>query len=232
MKPKRQPFLREVRPGREALPAGVAMPRHRHIEAYALVVIAGTLEQVSYAGRVRLCTGEMLVQPTLDCHSNFTSGAQVLRLAWPVVDTLGGVYRLDDLDAIVRTAERDTDEASLFAQATAVRQMQRGDTNAFDWPDQLARDLAGGRVHRLRSWASVNGLEPESVSRGFARAYGVGPAQFARELKARAAWLQIARTRAPLAAIAADTGFADQAHMTRSVKTLTGAPPGAWRASR
>ena len=46
------------------------------------------------------------------------------------------------------------------------------------------------------------------------------------------AWLAIARTHTPLAAIAADTGFADQAHMTRSVKDVTGASPGAWRDPR
>ena len=48
MQPQTRPVLREVRPGRETLAAGLAMPRHRHADAYALVVVAGTLEQVSY----------------------------------------------------------------------------------------------------------------------------------------------------------------------------------------
>ena len=33
----------------------------------------------------------------------------------------------------------------------------------------------------------------------------------------------------PLAEIAAETGFADQPHMTRAITALTGAPPRAWR---
>jgi AraC-like DNA-binding protein len=32
-----------------------------------------------------------------------------------------------------------------------------------------------------------------------------------------------------LSKAAADFGFADQAHMTRAIKALTGTPPGRWR---
>jgi AraC-like DNA-binding protein len=34
----------------------------------------------------------------------------------------------------------------------------------------------------------------------------------------------------PLAQLAVETGFADQAHMTRALTMLTGVPPGALRA--
>jgi len=70
----------------------------------------------------------------------------------------------------------------------------------------------------------------ETVSRGFTRAYGIGPAAFARELGCRAAWLQIARTRRSFATIAAETGFADQAHMTRAMQRGQRRTPSAWRA--
>jgi AraC-like DNA-binding protein len=42
-------------------------------------------------------------------------------------------------------------------------------------------------------------------------------------------WLQIVRTRDGLAAIGAAAGFADQAHMTRHIRALTGASPAHWR---
>jgi AraC-like DNA-binding protein len=35
----------------------------------------------------------------------------------------------------------------------------------------------------------------------------------------------------PLTGLAYDHGFADLAHMTRSVSALTGRPPSAWRAA-
>ena len=71
--------FRTTVPGRETLPRGFSLPRHRHLDAYALVTIAGAFEQTSYAGRVNVCAGDLLVQPTLDCHSNRlkSSGAQI-----------------------------------------------------------------------------------------------------------------------------------------------------------
>jgi transcriptional regulator GlxA family with amidase domain len=69
----------------------------------------------------------------------------------------------------------------------------------------------------------------ETVSRSFTAAYGVSARRFALELQTRAAWLRIVRTREPLVAIANATGFADQPHMTRCVRALTGAPPSIWR---
>jgi AraC-like DNA-binding protein len=229
MRQSMRPFLREVRPGRETLENGLAMPRHRHLDAYALVVVSGAVDQASYAGRVRLRAGEILVQPTLDCHSNGTIGAQVLRLPWPVVEGLGGAYRLANLDEVVRVAECDPVEASFMAQAAVARDARCGAEG--DWPDLLANDLARGCVDRLNEWADGHALQPETLSRGFARAYGIGPAAFARELKVRAAWLKIARTRHSFAMIAAEAGFADQAHMTRMMRAVTGATPSAWRAA-
>ena len=44
-------------------------------------------------------------------------------------------------------------------------------------------------------------------------------------------WGLITGTAEPLAGIAAEVGFSDQAHMTRDVKALTGKTPGAWRAA-
>jgi AraC-like DNA-binding protein len=61
------------------------------------------------------------------------------------------------------------------------------------------------------------------------RMYGVNSAQYRSEARARQAWRRIVSSDAPLAHIAVDCGFADQAHMTRSVGQLTGRSPAAWR---
>jgi AraC-like DNA-binding protein len=222
--------FRTIRPGRQTLPAGFNLPRHRHLRPYALVVIAGSFEQTSYAGRVTVEPGDLLVQPTLDCHANrlFSSGAQILRLQWPHVESLGGVYRLRDLDHIVRTAEHDVREASELAQAE-VATMQPVAAPIADWPDLFAGQLSHGYSASIEHWARTHGLASETVSRGFTRVYGVGPAQFRHELKVRHAWLRIVGTRDALAGIATGCGFADQPHMTRSVTKITGSTPTAWR---
>jgi len=217
-------------PGREVLAPGYHLARHRHLQPYAIVLIAGCFEQVSYAGRVRVCAGDLLIQPALDCHANrlISSGAAILRLPWDDVDGLGGVVPLADLDAVVRAAERDPREAMHLARsATGPHARPRR-----DWPDDLAAGIVDGDVARLATWAEETGVARETVARGFHAAYGVSPRQFRAELRARDAWLEVVRTRHPLAAIAAATGFADQAHMTRAIRALTGAPPGAWRRDR
>jgi AraC-like DNA-binding protein len=222
--------FRTIVPGRETLPRGYEVPRHRHLEPYALVLIAGAFEQTSYAGRVTVAPGDLLVQPTLDCHANrlLSDGAQVLRLPWPHVEGSGGMYRLRDLDAIVRTAARDVRAAAELARAD-IATAAPAPAPASDWPDLLASDICGGRVSRLSEWALAKGLAVETLSRGFARLYGVPPARFRGEWRARAAWMRIIGTTDTFAAIAAATGFSDQAHMTRSVVELTGAPPSDWR---
>ena len=226
-----RPRLKTIAPGCEELAPGHHAPRHRHLEPYAIVVVRGRFDQVSYAGRVRVTAGDLLVQPTLDSHANRMAdprGARILRLPWWDVDDLGGVVALHDLDAVVRAAERDPLEAAELARAQWGRRPGRRRA-ANDLPDQLAAELAVDGVASLAAWAARVGVTRETVSREFSAAFGVSARQFRVELKARAAWLAIVRTCAPLAALSAATGFADQAHMTRCVRALTGASPAAWR---
>ena len=225
--------LKTILAGREDLPPHHHVPRHRHLQPYAIVLIDGQFDQVSYAGRVRVAAGELLVQPTLDAHANHMPGgrgARILRLPWADVDGLGGVYALTDLDAIVRAAERDVREAGALARTQCVPARRR--TPATDLPDLLAAALVAGDVASLAGWSAQRGVARETVARGFSTAFGVSARQFRAELKARDAWLRIVRTPDSLAAIAAAAGFADQAHMTRGVRALTGAAPAAWRRDR
>lgn len=221
--------LRSIRPGRERIPALDLAPRHRHREAYALVAVGGWFDQVSYAGRVRVGAGQLLVQPTLDCHANETGpgGAEILRLPWRREEGLGGLYDLDDVDALVRLAERDPEAASRAAAAEIDVKAPRV-PRIENWSDRLAAALAAGRVTSLASWAERQGLAPDTLARGFARLYRVTPARFRYELKVRRAWLAL-RGGAALAEIAAAAGFADQPHMTRGISRLTGASPNVWR---
>lgn len=212
--------------GRERLEPGRDKPRHRHVAPYAIVVLRGAFDQTSYAGRVRVHAGDLLVEPTLDCHENrmVSAGLEILRLPWPDVDD-GACYPLADVDAIARAAERDVREAIALARATGTPRR-----SANDLPDELALALRDGV--EIGAWAETRGIARETASRSFTRAYGVSARQFRLELRARAAWLEVVRTRRPLAAIASEAGFADQAHMTRAVRTLTGDSPARWRRRR
>lgn len=225
--------LRRVCYGRARVPAGGDLPRHRHLEAHAILVVSGVLEQISYAGRIVARAGDLLVQPTLDTHSSrvLSPGADIVRLPWPVEPGLGGVRALDDPEGVARLAKISPYLAASHA-VTAVARDGVGCGRPPDWPDALADLLARDAVASVAVWASTQGLARETVSRSFARAFGISPATYRAELRARSAWLRIMLSADPLAEIAVETGFADQAHMTRAVRALSGSPPSVWRAER
>ncbi|MFI2506464.1 helix-turn-helix domain-containing protein [Streptomyces sp. NPDC018972] len=69
------------------------------------------------------------------------------------------------------------------------------------------------------------GLGARQLHRRSLAAFGYGPKTLARILRMRRA-LALARAGVPLAETAARTGYADQAHLSREVRGLTGLPPG------
>lgn len=214
-------------PARQNVQPG-ALPRHRHADGYVAVVVAGGYEEAGDAGRRRVRAGEVVVHRPWEAHLNRTpaTGAQVLNLPLPAGD-LTAFGRVDDLDALVRSAQSDPAEASarlgaMFQPATA---------GAADWPDVLAQALAGGDADSLRNWAERLGVSSEHLSRGFGQVFGITPQRFRWEARNRAALRDLALTATPLAELALAHGFADQAHLTRSVRAFCGQPPGAWRAS-
>jgi AraC-like DNA-binding protein len=225
------PRFRRVTRGIERLPSSYSLPRHRHLRAYSTVVLAGAFEESGYTGRIRATAGDVLIHSALDCHANqmISAGVSLIRLGWSDTSGIGGLYHLDDVDDLARTAETDVVEATLLLEATLQRQRVPSPGRRNDWPDRLLTELAGNPSTEIGVWAEVNGLARETVSRGFAAAYGAAPSVLRAELRTRAAWLRITRGTDCLSRIAADTGFADQADMTRWVHRITGAPPSVWR---
>jgi hypothetical protein len=62
--------------------------------------------------------GDVLIHPALDCHGNqmVSAGVKPIRFDWSDTNGAGGLYRLNDVDAIARIAEKDLRAASLFLQ--------------------------------------------------------------------------------------------------------------------
>lgn len=224
-------LFRRIRSGIETLNSNFSLPRHRHLHAYATVVLAGTFEESGYVGRIRATAGDVLVHPTLDCHANrrIKAGVKLIRLEWTDVKVAGGLYRVDEVDDLARAAEKDLTEAALLLERALGRDGGPTAGKSNDWPDLLAADLAGNTSMAIGNWAELNGLARETVCRGFASAYGIAPSAFRAELRARGAWLRVIRGSDGLCTIAAETGFADQAHMTRWIHRITGATPAVWR---
>jgi AraC-like DNA-binding protein len=213
--------------GRERCPPG-RFARHRHPFGYICVVLSGRFDEAGDCGRFGLAPGDAVVHQPFEAHLDiFTSaGAEVLNLPLPEPVRSEGRIRLSDPDAVARVAERDLLGAAQEALSGGPCPGDRG-----DWPDLLAAALGSADPFLLRDWSARHDLAPATVSRGFASAYGVTPARYRAELRARRAWQAIRASSAPLAAVACDGGFADQAHMTRAVRAVTGRPPTRWRAA-
>ena len=206
--------------GRHA--ADERLPRHRHAEGYIAVVLGGGYEEAGDAGRFTLRPGMVVVHGGWTAHLDRfgVHGAEVLNL--PLAPGLApGVGTIDDPDAAARLAERDPRAATAFG----AERFRASDERHADWPDLLAAALSADPDLAIASWARGIGLDPASVSRGFARAYGASPKRFRIEARTRRALAALSGWRGTLADLAADQGFADQAHMARAIAAMTGVPP-------
>ncbi|MBQ1054921.1 helix-turn-helix transcriptional regulator [Micromonospora sp. C32] len=112
------------------------------------------------------------------------------------------------------------------AAAAVLTRVARDRLREAGGPDPLGARIVG----RLSAGATVAataaevGLGARALHRRSRALFGYGPKTLARILRMRRA-LDLARTGAPLAEVAARSGYADQAHLTREVRELAGVPP-------
>jgi methylphosphotriester-DNA--protein-cysteine methyltransferase len=96
-------------------------------------------------------------------------------------------------------------------------------------PDPLVRDALVAMEQgewRVEAIARHLRVSTRTLQRRFLRAAGLPPKAFARIRRFRQAMSRVLDRPAPeWGRVAAEHGFADQAHLAREVAALTGAPP-------
>jgi AraC-like DNA-binding protein len=206
---------------------GSCLPRHRHLGAYAALVLAGDFVEAGDQGRHRLAAGRVVFHRPFEAHRDEFGRAGAVVLDLPLSRcpsfTTG---ELDAVDAVVRLAARDAEAAADLL----LEEVRPAEAELADWPDALARVLANEPQTSLTAWAERHGLTPQAVSRGFRQTYGTTAKRFRAEHRAQRAVLALPGWTGTLAGLAAEVGFVDQAHLTRAVVSLTGCPPGRLRA--
>jgi AraC-like DNA-binding protein len=222
----RQVFFADTRFGRERLAPGSIKRRHRHAQGYIAVVLSGGYVEAGDEGRRRVGPGDAIVHRQFDGHLDLVGahGADVLNLPLPAGRVLALGLRVADPDGVARLAEADPATAAALLEATGELPLLEE-----DWPDLLAADLRSRPELRIADWAKQAGLAPATVSRGFRSVFGVAPARYRAEMRARRAFAALAESDTPLADLALSSGFADQAHLSRAIADLTGHTPSAWR---
>ncbi|MFE9045671.1 helix-turn-helix domain-containing protein [Streptomyces sp. NPDC007818] len=81
----------------------------------------------------------------------------------------------------------------------------------------------------LDDLATVAGVSSSHFTRAFRAATGASPHQYVTQVRLERARQALLRTSRPIAEIAVDHGFADQSHLTRTMRRHTGTTPGILR---
>jgi AraC family transcriptional regulator len=241
---------------RARFPAGLVLPAHVHERACVATTMSGAWNSV-LDRRPRDCRmSTLLVEPAGERHSNhFDVPTDVLvvqpdsregDLLQPCLPLLGAVHCFRDpnvgalarrltgeLTARDRLAPLVIEGLALELIATAARGAEARVRPAA-CPGWIRR--ARERLHdapadgvSISAIAADVGVHPVHLARMFRACYGASPGAYARRVRLDRAAERLAATDAPLAAIAADAGFADQSHFTRAFRQHTGLPPGAYR---
>ncbi|WP_394840971.1 AraC family transcriptional regulator [Pendulispora brunnea] len=98
---------------------------------------------------------------------------------------------------------------------------------------RLAREYLDQRLDqrvRLDDIAAAAGLPPFRLYRAFQRATGMSPHAYQRQARLRRA-TRMLREGDAIHDVAIASGFADQAHLTRSFRRIMGVTPGAYKAA-
>jgi AraC-like DNA-binding protein len=138
---------------------------------------------------------------------------------------LGGAPALRCDELLAATISSIADRAAAVPRAAAVT---RGDAAYIA---ERARDLihhAYPQDLTADDLAAAAGRTRYAVYRAFRSAYGMAPSDYQRQLRLRAARRLIAQGR-PLTDVAAQSGFADQSHLTRWFGRYYGITPGGYR---
>ncbi len=123
---------------------------------------------------------------------------------------------------------RAPDDAAMVAQAEEflTRALPDRDPVAESVADMVALITSDASLTRVDQLAALSGLSVRALQRLFAEYVGVGPKWVMRRARLHEAAERADRGDvADWATVAADLGYADQAHMTREFTALIGVPP-------
>lgn len=231
--------------------AGSTLGFHHHSRASLSLLLAG-----SYEERIRDRTdahlpGDLLFCPSGEAHAQHIDqqGARklVISLDGPALEFLAEHCALDDAPFLRMPA-------AAFIGREIVSEIENSDSHSHVAIEAGILDLLGlfarldteSRVSKghwlwrviecieaeidrplsMSRLANAAGRHAATVTRQFRTVFGCSPADYQRNLRVSRAALLI-RRGVPIAEAADRTGFADQAHLTRSFRRARGTTPGA-----
>lgn len=143
-----------------------------------------------------------------------------------------GFINVRRLEAVYRGLYGESPAQTLHRHTTASGRGKRSDSLSTEKMERLHAHIHSSlsRPLKISELASLVGMSTTRFRLAFRKAFGVSPAQYVlRERLNWAHWL-LTNTGKGVAAIAAETGFSSQAHLTTALRHCHGVTPGALRA--
>jgi len=229
---------------------GVRVPWHVNDRPVLTCVLQGGFEESLRSNSIECTAPTVLFKPPGELHSNCAglAGARSLAIEFPeqrAATGLRAVRRVHSVqaDALVSllVAELQVKDAcsELAVEGLALELLAVvGRTTSAvalhsrpGWLDGALEELRARFRQSLPLFevASTVGVSPAHFTRVLTRHEGVTPSEYLRRLRIEYAKSQLLRTDRSLAAIAGDSGFADQSHFTRTFVRVEGTTPGRFR---
>lgn len=234
-----------IRVAEVVMPAGLRLRRHTHASAQLVWVLEGSYSELWRRRRIRLRPGSVIFRPAGEPHANGFDGGEVLALVVSYSPSrfasVGGRRGPVELPAVLADLRgwlelelsRDDGASATALEGLALLLLARVERLAEGrrQPAWLADACEFIERHHaepisLATVAGSLGIQRATLAAGFRSALDRSVGETIRDARVRHALAALGARRRPLAEIALDCGFVDQAHMGRVVKRATGRTPG------
>ncbi len=240
-----------------AYDAGLEQPLHGHGPAYFTAVLSGRYrERIGRAERY-VEAGELLYHPSGEAHVVWFTAAKTLvfrvqplapmleaqrlsrahfgtriRQEWEARRIVAGMRTAyASGDALARlTIDGLACELVAYYGAAGMNRSAVGYAAAMRARELLESSLE--RTPSLRELSAETGCHPMTLTRAFRRAFGTSIGSYVRRRRLEEAARLLRHTNIPISIVAIKSGFADQAHLTRSLRRASGHTPAVLRALR
>ncbi|MBS1702580.1 MAG: helix-turn-helix domain-containing protein [Armatimonadetes bacterium] len=235
-------------------PSNLRVGQHSHIYPHFTIVLKGGFVE-QYGEHKFVCSaGSVLLVPQDQSHCDIMGPDGTHSLSIEISRSLERflssesdlltrprVLRSSDLSAAIANLKRhfltSTPSSSFEIHCAAMQvilAVLRSDTRPSDGPTWLAticnrleEDLSQNQS--LSELASLAGVSIAHLCRAFHRNKGMTIGDYVRRLRLCAAAERLSQSTDSIALIAAETGFADQAHLSRTFRQAYGLSPRAYR---
>ncbi|TKC10547.1 helix-turn-helix transcriptional regulator [Pedobacter polaris] len=223
---------------------------HHHENAYFTFILSGKVIEGSKKGKVNLSAGSLLFHNAQESHYNIkpkgnTYGMHLeLEPRWmdEIYATVKGKEGSFEVSChqtkiifykILKESRMADDTVELGIQHLVIEAMaslfpeQSGSNFYPSWIKRVTELLQDNYLSKLdlKAIAEVAGVHPVHLSRSFSKYLGCTMAEYIRRLKVERALSQLSAPGTSLSSIAYQFGFADQSHMIRCFKEISGDTP-------